>query len=176
MTTTPAGRSAGPRRRRRISHHQRGRRRPAHPAARAALLGDEIPPGEAAEAWRRPALLPARRHRAAAADFDLLYIQGYTIKGVQRLLREGGGRLSDDIPPPSADEQADDEHEAGAPGDAHGGAHGATQGLPMLPGFPPAGPPPRPPSRGRPEHEVERLRAVLTETLRELEALRSLLP
>ena len=31
---------------------------------------------------------------------DLLYIQGYTIKGVQRLLREGGGRLSDDIPPP----------------------------------------------------------------------------
>ena len=30
---------------------------------------------------------------------DLLYIQGYTIKGVQRLLREGGGRLSDDIPP-----------------------------------------------------------------------------
>src|SRR5271167_5202636 len=37
---------------------------------------------------------------------DLLYIQGYTIKGVQRLLRDGGGRLSDDIPPPSADEQA----------------------------------------------------------------------
>ena len=35
---------------------------------------------------------------------DLLYIQGYTIKGVQRLLREGGGRLSDDIPPPGADE------------------------------------------------------------------------
>ena len=30
---------------------------------------------------------------------DLLYIQGYTIKGVQRLLREGGGQLSDDIPP-----------------------------------------------------------------------------
>src|SRR3954465_827968 len=35
---------------------------------------------------------------------DLLYIQGYTIKGVQRLLREGGGRLSDDIPPPGAEE------------------------------------------------------------------------
>ena len=33
---------------------------------------------------------------------DLLYIQGYTIKGVQRLLREGGGRLSDDIPPAPA--------------------------------------------------------------------------
>src|SRR4051794_18735526 len=37
---------------------------------------------------------------------DLLYTQGYTIKGVQRLLREGGGQLSDDIPPPSADERA----------------------------------------------------------------------
>src|SRR5271167_660698 len=35
---------------------------------------------------------------------DLLYTQGYTIKGVQRLLREGGGKLSDDIPPPTADE------------------------------------------------------------------------
>ena len=31
----------------------------------------------------------------------LLYIQGYTIKGVQRLLREGGGALADDIPPAS---------------------------------------------------------------------------
>src|SRR5437588_5295963 len=37
---------------------------------------------------------------------DLLYIEGYTIKGVQRLLREGGGRLADDIPPPAQDEQA----------------------------------------------------------------------
>src|ERR1700755_732075 len=34
---------------------------------------------------------------------DLLYIQGYTIKGVQRLLREGGGQLSDDIPPAPPD-------------------------------------------------------------------------
>ena len=48
---------------------------------------------------------------------DLLYTQGYTIKGVQRLLREGGGRLSDDIPPPSADEleAAEAERTAGAP-------------------------------------------------------------
>src|SRR6202046_2822619 len=37
---------------------------------------------------------------------DLLYIQGYTIKGVQRLLREGGGRLSDNIPPPTEEERA----------------------------------------------------------------------
>src|ERR1700712_5589227 len=38
---------------------------------------------------------------------DLLYIQGYTIKGVQRLLREGGGRLSDDIPPATEAERAE---------------------------------------------------------------------
>src|SRR5271163_2402421 len=37
---------------------------------------------------------------------DLLYIQGYTIKGVQRLLREGGGRLADDIPPATEAERA----------------------------------------------------------------------
>src|SRR5580700_4915768 len=37
---------------------------------------------------------------------DLLYIQGYTIKGVQRLLREGGGQLSEDIPPAPAEERA----------------------------------------------------------------------
>ncbi|MDD2876487.1 MAG: MerR family transcriptional regulator [Acidiphilium sp.] len=37
---------------------------------------------------------------------DLLYIQGYTIKGVQRLLKEGGGALHDEIPPASAEERA----------------------------------------------------------------------
>ena len=37
----------------------------------------------------------------------LLYVQGYTIKGVQRLLRESGGKLSDNIPPPTPDEQAE---------------------------------------------------------------------
>jgi DNA-binding transcriptional MerR regulator len=43
----------------------------------------------------------------------LLYTQGYTIKGVQRLLREGGGRLADDIPPPLVDEhEADTDREA----------------------------------------------------------------
>ena len=41
----------------------------------------------------------------------LLYIQGYTIKGVQRLLREGGGRLSDDIPPAPEAERAEAEAE-----------------------------------------------------------------
>src|SRR5271156_1178439 len=36
---------------------------------------------------------------------DLLYTQGYTIKGGQRLLREGGGRLADNIPPPTEAER-----------------------------------------------------------------------
>ena len=60
---------------------------------------------------------------------DLLYIQGYTIKGVQRLLREGGGRLSDDIPPPAPSERDNgerdngeqDAHDADEPDPAHRG-------------------------------------------------------
>ncbi len=40
----------------------------------------------------------------------LLYVQGYTIKGVQRLLREGSGTLADDIPP--ANEAERDESSA----------------------------------------------------------------
>lgn len=101
---------------------------------------------------------------------DLLYIQGYTIKGVQRLLREGGGRLSDDIPPAPADEQE--------------AAEAERAGLPAEPELPMPGlvPPPAPALvarvdvRPKVDPEVERLRALLTETLHELEALRALLP
>jgi DNA-binding transcriptional MerR regulator len=101
---------------------------------------------------------------------DLLYIQGYTIKGVQRLLREGGGRLSDDIPPAGPDEQAEAEAERSLI-------------IPEPPVFPPipgldtpgVEPPPRPRVRGTPDPEVERLRRVLRETLEELEELRTLL-
>src|SRR5579871_4813429 len=71
----------------------------------------------------------------------LLYVQGYTIKGVQRLLREGGGRLSDDIPPPPADERAEAE---GARPDAQ---------LPM-PGLLPTDAVPLPRARSRPESEA----------------------
>ena len=47
---------------------------------------------------------------------DLLYIQGYTIKGVQRLLREGDGTLEGDLPPPDiADRDGDDTPLLGAP-------------------------------------------------------------
>ncbi len=100
---------------------------------------------------------------------DLLYIQGYTIKGVQRLLREGGGKLSDDIPPATPDEREEAAAEAAQ----------ANLELPIPPGLA------RPPTatvaaektaRPRPDPDVDRLRAVLTQTLRELEALRALLP
>jgi len=100
---------------------------------------------------------------------DLLYIQGYTIKGVQRLLREGGGRLSDDIPPPSVEERDD------VPSPT---SHAEPE-LPM-PGLHPASPPPArgaAPRTGKPSDaaEVERLRALLNDALAELEALRALL-
>lgn len=95
---------------------------------------------------------------------DLLYIQGYTIKGVQRLLREGGGKLSDDIPPAAPEEQeaAAAERARPIPSEAES---------PPLPGLiaDPVRPPPRP------DAEVARLRAVLAETLRELETIRALL-
>ena len=87
---------------------------------------------------------------------DLLYIQGYTIKGVQRLLREGGGRLSDDIPPaPISDRVAAEEDHPEPPQD-----------------FAPAGPV----IDDRAPAEVERLRGLLHEALEELVALRRLLP
>jgi DNA-binding transcriptional MerR regulator len=103
---------------------------------------------------------------------DLLYIQGYTIKGVQRLLREGGGRLSDDIPPATPDEQA----EAAA-------ERTGREPEPQLPGLLPSVAPvaTRPAraataSRHAADSEAASLRAVLTSTLRQLEELRALLP
>jgi DNA-binding transcriptional MerR regulator len=103
---------------------------------------------------------------------DLLYTQGYTIKGVQRLLREGGGQLSDDIPPPTPDERAAAEAENAAlsPDEA-----------PLIPGLVLVQPPTaltqmaRGAVRPRTDQENERLRGLLLEALEELEALRALL-
>ena len=113
---------------------------------------------------------------------DLLYIQGYTIKGVQRLLREGGGRLSDDIPPAPPEEREAASQE-GAESDGP-----AEPQLPM-PGLTPppvasATPAKRPaaPRAAKPETdealaaEAAALRAVLSRTLSELEQIRALLP
>ncbi len=106
---------------------------------------------------------------------DLLYIQGFTIKGVQRLLREGGGRLSDDIPPPTGDERRDPnpgggERELPIPGLLAQGDDSGTRGRRMVR------------SRGGDsgdrsgDDETARLRAVIAAALLELEALRTLLP
>jgi len=95
---------------------------------------------------------------------DLLYTQGYTIKGVQRLLREGGGRLAEEIPPPSPAEQA-----------AAAAERARNPELPM-PGLAPSPmPAARVVVRQKQEPEAERLRALLLEALHELEAIRALL-
>ncbi len=91
---------------------------------------------------------------------DLLYIQGYTIKGVQRLLRDGGGRLADDIPPAPESERAAAEAER-------------TRTEPpqmqlLIPDLPAAVP--------RRLTEAEKLRNALARTLTQLEAIRALLP
>jgi len=105
---------------------------------------------------------------------DLLYIQGYTIKGVQRLLREGGGRLSDDIPPapPHEREEAEAEQAGSVPAEPE-------LPIPGLAATPPAGTSPGRAGRSRDERgsepEMERLRSVMRQTLRELEELRALL-
>ena len=100
---------------------------------------------------------------------------GYTIKGVQRLLREGGGHLSEDIPPAPAEERAaaQAEHDDMSQGQSDL----LIPGLDLLPGAPMAEPaaPHRALPRRRTDPETERLRAVLIETLAELEAIRALL-
>ncbi len=99
---------------------------------------------------------------------DLLYIQGYTIKGVQRLLREGGGRLSDDIPPATDAERAAAEAER---------AQQVNEPPPMSDA--PASSTPQTAAADMGERDraaAETLRQVLLRTLAELEALRAMLP
>jgi DNA-binding transcriptional MerR regulator len=120
---------------------------------------------------------------------DLLYTQGYTIKGVQRLLREGGGALQENIPPASAEERMAAEAERSvvavaeaAPAKKHA-APIPTPHLPM-PELLPHGEAPAPAYIPAPQHaairpksddEAARLRVLLTETLHALEELRRLI-
>lgn len=101
---------------------------------------------------------------------DLLYIQGYTIKGVQRLLREG--RSDDDAAAAEAgmaeieDETPEAELPPGAPEDEERAGVAAGDDAEAEP---PIAPPPRD------DGEAERLRAALRDTLAALEALRAAL-
>ncbi|HQT64994.1 MAG: hypothetical protein B7Z75_09720 [Acidocella sp. 20-57-95] len=119
---------------------------------------------------------------------DLLYTQGYTIKGVQRLLREGGGALHEDIPPASAEERLAAEVERKLAPEPEM-TRKPTETAPQLsmPGLLPADPEQpvrsdnlRPAQarvlvRQKADPEAERLRALLGDTLQALEQLRGLL-
>jgi len=118
---------------------------------------------------------------------DLLYTQGYTIKGVQRLLREGGGALHENIPPASAEERmaADAERSVMPASEPVAARKPATsQVIPQLP-MPgllpeadladPARPAQPRAARQKSDPETERLRTLLTETLHALEELRRLI-
>jgi len=118
---------------------------------------------------------------------DLLYTQGYTIKGVQRLLREGGGALQDNIPPASPEERRAAEAERTGTPAAELPRRPAEPVLPELPmpGLTPIEPAMRSDNlrpaqarvlvRQKIDPETERLRTLLTETLGALEDLRRLL-
>ena len=98
---------------------------------------------------------------------------------MQRLLREGGGHLSDDIPPPAPEEkagpdQADtDEPQLLMPGLV------ATAVTPSTVSPTGGARPPRPkterPAKSEAQLEIDRLRHQLREILHELEALRALM-
>ncbi|MCB8874411.1 MerR family transcriptional regulator [Acidisoma silvae] len=120
----------------------------------------------------------------------LLYTQGYTIKGVQRLLREGGGRLADDIPPPLLDDQdseAETDGEAlllsSQPAEESEPVAPVAASLPLR--FIPRSSQPAghalasvaalPSALAAKDEEVVKLRQAMTEMLGQLEALRALL-
>lgn len=106
---------------------------------------------------------------------DLLYIQGYTIKGVQRLLREGDGTLTGDLPPPDMAERGDDPE----PPESHLPAAAERVHQPQGPDREEIGSsaaPDRSPDVEALEQEVLRLRRTLDAVLGGLVELRSRLP
>ena len=107
---------------------------------------------------------------------DLLYTQGYTIKGVQRLLREGGGKLADNIPPPSLDEKADAAAESELESEPQLPMPGLTLVKAQKAGkLTPKAAKSLSPAQTGPDQSAEnaRLRALLAITLQELQSLRA---
>ena len=102
---------------------------------------------------------------------NFLYTQGYTIKGVQRLLKESGSNLADDGPPVARQGAAepDDKAVVALPAPVSFTAPPpATRPAQALNRVPPLADP----AEVSANAETERLRVILIETLRSLEALR----
>jgi DNA-binding transcriptional MerR regulator len=99
---------------------------------------------------------------------NLLYTQGYTIKGVQRLLKETGDIPLDDMLGASAGEQAAAEQEDSMPAIMPAGDTPED-----LAHEPPRPAPPKAAVQVKENAEAQRLRAVLIELLQALEALRA---
>ena len=159
-TAPPTWRRAGRAPRRRRTRSARSARWPTNCTSRSTCCGS----GRPSSGQVKPLKRGGGRRYYRPDDIallrrisDLLYTQGYTIKGVQRLLREGGGTLADDIPPATAAERAEAEAEA-----ARAGTEAASPSCRC-----PASPAPprrraRTAARPRGDAEVERLRALLT--------------
>lgn len=106
---------------------------------------------------------------------NLLYIQGYTIKGVQRLLKESGVLL-EDVPPASPEEQAEATAEQNAELAADAGeARKLVEVQSHAPRQPVAAAAAAAPSdaEAAAKAEAARLRTVLIDILKALEALRA---
>ena len=99
---------------------------------------------------------------------DLLYIQGYTIKGVQRLLLEGNGVLAGDLPPPDlADlDEGAVPLAAPAPGAVDAGGYGGGRDENLSADV----------SSRRGVQDIQALREALHEILAGLEAMRRQMP
>ncbi len=117
--------------------------------------------------YYRPEDVSLLRHIA-----NLLYIQGYTIKGVQRLLKESGGVLLENIPPASAEERAEAATEQNTGTSADRSDSNAIEAGKVDPPLPP----PLPSAiatRQSDSSEAHRLRMALSQVLQSLEALRA---
>ncbi len=73
-----------------VSHHYGGVDGTRAAAARSSLLGNKVSTNQAGKAPGRPTVLRPEDIVLIKGIKSLLYVEGYTIKGVQKLLRETG--------------------------------------------------------------------------------------